>query len=169
MKQFQPVTLGDNMCQSITKNMNILDFESVSDYTYPRGYYSKSELSAPGLFEAANKVAHNNEVKAEIREEIVMFRELLMDWPEGEIKEVTYREWTEELVCFEKTEWLSKEQAKDKVRHLEELLNKLSDKAQMDLMELQEQQQQSQQMFQMMSSQIKTQHDTLKSLISNLR
>ncbi len=120
---------------------------------------------------AANKVAQNNEAAAVLREEIAMLRDEVLDWPDdGSTREITYRELiAPDLVTVEKTEVMTKEQAKALIAKMESQLATLADTSQQDMMKLQDAMNKQAQLMQMMSNLMKMFHDTASAIVRNLK
>ena len=142
----------------------------LSRCTYPMSHYFSRDPTTTKISEIANKIANNNKARAEIREEILMLKDYLNDWPtDGETRTITWTEWSENYVPFEYTATLTKEGVKNLISNMENQLNRFTD-IMYDLnLQLQEAMTEQAEVMQMMSSVMKTQHDTLKAIIRNLR
>lgn len=126
------------------------------------------------LNQIAAKVATSNHIKAILREEITMLKDILADWPDdGSVREIIYRSCIklsdDRYEIVEKTEVISKEQAEALIKKMEDQLNTLSEMNQMDMLELQNAMNKQQQLMQTMSNIMKTMHDTAKAIIENMR
>lgn len=79
----------------------------------------------------ADKVKSYNEMKASIREEANILEDELSDWPDGESREITVTTWEEgedsTYVKVEKTVTLTKEEAKNLLNSMEDMLEAGSD------------------------------------------
>ena len=137
--------------------------------TYPMSHYFSGDLTSTEISEIANKIANNNKALVGIREEIMMLQDELADWPDGETRTVTWTEWSENYVPFEYTANLTKEEVKNLIRQMEDQLNRFREILGEFYIQLQDAMNEQTWLIQMMSSVIKTRHDTQKATIRNLR
>lgn len=121
----------------------------------------------------AQKMNYNNQMKETLREEAMMMRDQLSDWPDGESREISYQTIEKQddgsYVIVEKKETMTKEGAENLMKSLEEHINTVSDFSQLDMIDLQNTVQKEQQLMTMMSSMLKTIHDSAKGILQNLK
>ena len=166
----KPKKLNETQNILIQKKGTPVSSGILSRCTYPRSHYFSGDSSSTEISEIANKIASNLNAKNEIREQILMFQDLLTYWPEGVTSQtITWTDWSESYVPFERTENLTKKEVENLIIYLEDKLHRMND-ALTDLnFQLQQAMNDQAQIMQMHSSIMKAQHDTLKSIISNLR
>jgi hypothetical protein len=154
----------------IKKKVTSNSSDILSRCTYPMSHYFSGDPSSTEISEIANKIANNNKARAEIREEIAMLREYLTYWPEnGESQTITWTDWSESYVPFERTATLTKEEVENLIRSMEDQLNRMTEILQDLNLQLQVLMSQQAQLMQIVSGYMKSQHDTLKSIIRNLK
>ncbi|MBI3178313.1 MAG: hypothetical protein HYZ27_01550 [Deltaproteobacteria bacterium] len=110
----------------------------------------------------------------ELRTDITELRDAVANWPEGvEKQKFSWREVTIDeagnVKVVERSEYLTKEQAAQKADSLEEMKNSLQDLTEMDKFDLQRMTQDYQQAVNTLSALLKSNHDSLKSIIGNLK
>ncbi len=110
----------------------------------------------------------------ELRTDITELRDAVANWPEGvEKQRFTWREVTIDeagnVKVVEHSEDLTKQQAADKADGLEEMKNSLQDLTEMDKLDLQRMTEDYQQAVNTLSALLKNNHDSLKSIIGNLK
>lgn len=144
--------------------------EILSRCTYPMSHYFSGDPTSTEISEIANKIANNNKARAGIREEIVMLHDYLACWPaDGSYQTITWTDWSENYVPFERTESLTKKGVENLIRSMEDKLYTFTEILQDLNLQLQKAIAQQAQIMQIQSNIMKTKHDTLKSIISNLR
>ena len=83
------------------------------------------------LSELYSELVQCRDMKKDLREEMSMFQDELSDWPDGEVKTITYRELNKQpdgsFQVIDKTETLTKGQAKNKLEHLDSSVDALED------------------------------------------
>ena len=149
---------------------NATDAEILMQNTmYASMYGIKEELN-----QIAVQVSTSNHVKAILREEIALLKDLLSDWPDdGSVQEITYRECVKlsdgSYEIIETTRVMSKRQVEKLIENMETQLNTIADMNQMDMLALQDAMNKQAQLMQMMSNIMKQMHDTANAIIRNLK
>ena len=122
----------------------------------------------------AERIQDKGNAKAAIREEMAMLQDELGDWPDdGSTRTLTYTQLVMQpdgsYSFIEKTQTLTKDQAKNLLDSMEALLATQSDLTQRDMLSLQDAMNKQAQLMQMMSNLQKSFHDTAMAMIRNLR
>ncbi len=126
------------------------------------------------LHEIANKIQSNASLKTELRVEIAMLEEELLDWQDySSTRELTYLRLEQQTdgsyKMIEKTEVMTKEEVESLLEIMLNHLGTISDMVQRDMLKLQYAQQKMAQVMQTLSNMMKMFHDSAKSIIQNLR
>ncbi len=125
------------------------------------------------LHAIASKLQNKNDVKAGIREEIAMLEGELSDWPDGEIRTLTYRALAIQrdgrVALTERTQTLTKEEALGLLEKMRTQLDRISGMGEADMLALQDAMNQQARLMQLMSNLMKTWHDMAKAIIRNMR
>lgn len=96
--------------------------------------------------------------------------DVLSSWPEGfETQEVIWSDWTEDYIEVEYTDVLTINRVINLIEYLEGKLRRFSDMSSNLNLQLQDAMNKQQQAMQILSNIMKTQHDTLKAIIQNMR
>ncbi len=126
------------------------------------------------LHKLSNKVININKIKAILREEISMLKDVLSSWPENvQHQKITYRTCSKQrdgrYKVIERTEALTKESAKYLIKKMEDQLAGLRHSSKKNKIALQEAMNKQAQLMQMMSNIQKVMNDTAMAIINNLK
>ena len=126
------------------------------------------------LGEFARMVQGKTKLAGELRTDMTELRNAISEWPEGGGKQ--YFEWTEvkydkdgNMSVTEHKGELTKGEAENKLKDLEEQQGTLRDMTEMDKFQLQQMTHDYQQAMNTLTAMLKNMHDTMKATIANVK
>jgi hypothetical protein len=122
---------------------------------------------------AKTGISETREIINALREELLMLQDELADWPDGEIRTITYgmavRQSDGSWKLTKQTKTMTKEEIRVLISTLEGQISEMSEVWEADMLKLQDAMNKQARLYQVFSNTLKMMKDTAKAIIRNMR